>query len=290
MAAAASQENDMTEKEWETARDVLQKFDDRIHDLRKYGFSFVTALLTAQSLLIPYVKDTTSVPDDVKLGVIAITLLLIVTLRLLEKNYQLFQAAAATRALILETRLNLELTETISQRYKDDYVNLLVLGLYILFAVGVGAVGYFILLPNYQLVTFLFLLIAVTIVALCLISFFRLNYPHGREDWTVDPLECKKNEFVRITLTNLGDKAITLPKDSIVFKITREIDGVQTYQQPASSDVLIAGLNNHTWEWKAGLNSNGKVQAGIYRVFPSKWDGEGRVLWNQPLHRKLIVT
>jgi hypothetical protein len=273
----------MPVKEWETARDVLQKFDDRIHDLRKYGFTFVTALLTAQSLLVPFVVNqtgSTGVPDIVKFGVIAATLLLVVTLRLLERNYQLFQQAAAVRALILERRLNLELTETISQRYKDDHVALLVIGVYIMFAFGVGAVGCFILLPNYLLIESLIVLTAVTIGVLCGISFFGLNKPHGSEDWTVDPLECKKNEFVRITLTNLEEdekKEIVLSKGQPVCQIRSE-DGGLVDSIFADANISISGQDSYSWLW----NASNAPKPGLYRVVPHSY--------GIPLWRKIMVT
>lgn len=82
-------------KEWETARGVLKDYDERTHDLRKIGFSFITALLAAQSLLIPNlvpgVASSNALPEFVKLSVLLVTLLLIITLRLIEKMYQLFQ-------------------------------------------------------------------------------------------------------------------------------------------------------------------------------------------------------
>jgi hypothetical protein len=283
VSPAPSTKNDLAVKEWQTARDVLQKFDDRIADLRKYGFSFVTALLTAQSLLVPLVvKDTgvTGVPDMVKFGVIAVTLLLVVTLRLLEKNYQLFQAAAAVRALILERRLNLELTETISQRYKDDHVALSVIGVYIGFAVGVGAVGGFILLPNYVLITYLIVLTALMIVALCGINYFGLHYAHGEEDWTVDPLECKKGEFVRITLTNLQEdekKKISLSKGGLVCQITSE-DGSLVDSILSDTDISISGQDSYSWLWNTGT----VPKSGLYRVVPRNWETH--------LRRKIMVA
>jgi hypothetical protein len=41
----------LQQKEWETAREVISKFDERLDVLRRYGFTFITGLLTAQSLL-----------------------------------------------------------------------------------------------------------------------------------------------------------------------------------------------------------------------------------------------
>ena len=45
------------DREWEVARDVIARADERIDGLRKYGFSFVTALLTADALALHGLKD-----------------------------------------------------------------------------------------------------------------------------------------------------------------------------------------------------------------------------------------
>jgi hypothetical protein len=37
-------------KEWEVAREVIAKADERTSNLRKYGFSFMTTLLTADAI------------------------------------------------------------------------------------------------------------------------------------------------------------------------------------------------------------------------------------------------
>jgi hypothetical protein len=39
-------------EEWKQARDVLKSFDDRIHDLRKYGFTFITGLMAVEGILL----------------------------------------------------------------------------------------------------------------------------------------------------------------------------------------------------------------------------------------------
>jgi len=69
-----SKEENVNFKEWEVARNVLKEFDDRIHDLRKYGFSFLTALLAAEALLIPgpiaEAAGKAGIPDLIKLAVL----------------------------------------------------------------------------------------------------------------------------------------------------------------------------------------------------------------------------
>lgn len=40
-------------KEWEIARGTLENINKHLLDLRKYGFTFITALMAAETLLIP---------------------------------------------------------------------------------------------------------------------------------------------------------------------------------------------------------------------------------------------
>ncbi len=134
-------------KEWETAREMLLKFDEFGHDLRKYGVSFVAGLLTADSLLgLP--SSTLSVPHLVKFGAMLSVFVLIIALRLTERNYQVFQTAAASRAMKLEKILGLGLTETITVKY--NYQGLWFFGtvVYIFLAGAAGILGAFILSPD----------------------------------------------------------------------------------------------------------------------------------------------
>lgn len=123
--------------EWKAARDIFDKFDDRINDIRKFGFTFLSGLITADALT----KLFNATDDRVRLGVVGITLLLTVALLVLDKNYQLFQFAAGIRAKVLETRLNLELTETIGFRSDMDKFKNYVLAVYLAFAAVAGASG-----------------------------------------------------------------------------------------------------------------------------------------------------
>src|SRR5437870_331936 len=93
-------------EEWKVARDVLQQFDNRIHELRKYGFTVVTTLLTLSGFLLnaPIAPTSTGgtqpLPDPTKVAVVGTIMLLIVGLRFLERNYQLFNRATSIRARI----------------------------------------------------------------------------------------------------------------------------------------------------------------------------------------------
>ncbi len=109
-------------EEWKAARSLLKDFDDRVGDLRKYGFTVVTALLAINSFLLPSsVGGKDSLTDQVKLAAIGSMMLLIVALRYVERSYRLFQDAASTRARIIERILNFELTGKISDRFQKGY-------------------------------------------------------------------------------------------------------------------------------------------------------------------------
>ena len=72
--------DDLIYKEWESCRNVLKEFDTRIHEIRKYGFTFLTALIAAESILIPESAfigtGAAGMPDYIKLGIFGVTLFL----------------------------------------------------------------------------------------------------------------------------------------------------------------------------------------------------------------------
>lgn len=45
-------------QEWTKTRDVIQILDDKLYDLKKYGFSFITAHLTVQGLLLLFISPS----------------------------------------------------------------------------------------------------------------------------------------------------------------------------------------------------------------------------------------
>jgi hypothetical protein len=284
---AQTPKDDNALEEWKASRDVLAKFDDRILDLRKIGFSLLTALLAAQSLLIPSFYATAVLPSTIKLTVITATLLLIVTVRLIEKNYQLFQEAAATRAVVIERNLNFELTETISDRSKSDKFSSYVTGVYLLFAIVAGIVGFFVILPNYQIsqmlnlipqllrTRLLVLMVLITIVILFLIDRVPLGFSHYLQkdipvDWTLDKVNFMRGEFVGITLTNCSDKSkdkIRFKRNKLVWEIMRE-DSTSIHKQYGSDRIVIPRQGSYTWFWDTN-EDEGKVHKGpvVYRLF-----------------------
>jgi len=165
-------------EEWKKCRDVLKEFDERIHDLRKYGFSFLTALLTAESFLIPgYLNGSADkiLPDSIKLAVLGVTLLLIIALRLIERNYQLFIKCAAQRSRIIERSINFELTEIITQRHRAENIKKYELRIYYAFTLGVFALGFATLYTNILALVGLVFFTFLSLYVLWLIKGFELE-------------------------------------------------------------------------------------------------------------------
>jgi hypothetical protein len=258
-------------KEWQESRDVLKVFDDRIHDLRKWGFSFLTALLAAESLLIPRTASIavgeSSIPDVTKVVVMLVTLVLIIALRLIERNYQLFIKCAAERARVLERILNLELTVIISDRHRAEGISIGENLIYIFFATGVGGLGCTILYPNFEMMIIMLFFTCVTWFAIFYIQWLSVKYLYKNKegekaDWTIDLLECKKGDIIRIFLTNLDKKKILEMPTGVVWKIKTQ-DGLLIHQEEMKEKISLGPEDIYIWEWDTS-----KIESGIYKVYP----------------------
>ncbi len=271
---------DVRFKEWTVARQTISEFDGRLHDLWKYGFSFLTALLAAESILIPApVAESMGeiyLPNLVKMGVLLVTLVLILAIGLIDRNYQLFIKALVQRALILERALNIELTETISIRYKGAKVQWFREMLYVLFAGGIVILGYAILWPDYLFYWVVLAAIGVALAIVAMMNRLDLHYPHHDQmiDWSLDRNQCRQGDDVAIVITNLNTAKESLPAGTL-FEI-KSLDGKTYHTRTLEAQVDIASEGDYTsiWETKS-------VPPGTYQVFPDSW--------GQPLRRKITV-
>ena len=116
MSSVSDGSNDPGMSEWQAARDVLDHYDERLHDLRKVGFSFVTGLLTVDALL------TASSNPNWKLAALVGTLFLIVPFDLVDRNYRAIEIAASIRAQVLERRSRMDLTQAITRMFELSHV------------------------------------------------------------------------------------------------------------------------------------------------------------------------
>jgi hypothetical protein len=304
--------------EWKKARDILQFFDGKLHDLRKYGFSFVTALLTVEGILLLRSGGVT-MSDSAKVAVFGVTMLLILALHLIDQNYKFYQRAANMRALVLERKLNLELSEIITDRYKAKDINKRVLLLYIVFIVGVLCLGGVALYPNLLYIAGLSAIalaaICLTILTFLLDTTFKYKY---KEDWTISPLECTPTDKVTITLTNLSPNEIKLKdlKDAqkrLKAKLDLDKDFEKVKEELPDSDFekirvrepIVFPEGKIRWEIipEGGGDPVGEApkdeELHVYNSHTWIWDisnvGEGVYQlrprgWPLPLQRRIIVS
>jgi membrane protein implicated in regulation of membrane protease activity len=305
-----SQTSDNGMDEWKSARDVYGKFDDRQHELRKYGFTFLSALIAADSL------TKLGADSRIAFAIISITLLLTVALRLLDQNYALFIEAVNIRARILEVRLNLELSDTISDRYERDKFGRYVFGMYAVFAVVAGAVGIIVLYPNVLLLVLTAVFLIASVIALALIQRLTVNLKRS-VDWSFDRTLCEQGEKVRIIATNLCPKTAVSFRNGVVWEVRKEGEKGFVYQEKTDGLEIKPG-NNYSWELSiekpiekplgdiidkiiGKFNDSPaqeptqkhmvRLEPGIYRVFPSYVEGSKIPgLWDEPLKRAIIVS
>jgi len=278
----ASANRDLLLEEWKAARTVLSDFDERLHDLRKYGFTFITALLTAESILIPGPVEAAfqqpAIPDNIKLAVILVTLLLLVGIRLMDKHYRLFLSAADIRAVIIERSLNIELSDAITFRFDVEKFSIYISVLYYLFGGATALLGVFILYPNKLVVFVLFGTLAY------LYMIWRIDHLKNNvklQDWTIDRLEAKRGEMVHITLTNLEKKAIVLNAGDVLWRILPQGERCVlcdvVYEEKSDRTITILGDDSYTWT----LHTK-NLEPGVYGVLPYNRE--------QPLNRKITIS
>lgn len=282
-------------KEWETARAVLAGFDTHLHDLRKYGFSLITAFLTTNAVIFQSEIFNFELTDYIKLAVLIVTLLLIFTLSMIDRNYRVFLRAAATRARILERNLNLDLTEVIEQRYKMRKLDNFFTGIYIVFTFGILILG----VVAFSDFSYFYVLVMAWMCAFIAIlalnsKVFTLSFPYGEMDWTLDRLEYDSDSEIRITLTNLDEKPLKFFKDTIMWKIIKEGEKSPVKVQKLDDDLILEENENYTWLSKLneGLENEKKnLENGIYkliRITKKKDKKTGEILY-EPLNKILRI-
>jgi len=280
--------NPNSPKEWDTARAILSKTDDRLFDLRKYGFTFIAALLTAESLLLPYTDtlntivgepptrlfwDPVNLPDALKFAVLFANLLLIIAVVVIDRNFIIIQKAAASRARVLERTLNLELTEVITHRYRSAKVEWWVTGLYSFFVSIVLTLGFFVFSENLPL--FLVLLICGIITIFVIVGIrtsMNIEYKYGPIDFTLDRLHCTKGDKVAITVTNLEKEDIIIEPTDCLMSVKDE-NGKELKKLNVKEKVTIGDRGSYTFLLNTDeLGNETKFEEGICRVYRCKVD------------------
>jgi hypothetical protein len=127
-------------EEWVKAREATDKFDGNLFDLRKYGFSLITGLITAGSFL------GFSTPTQlIQVGVIIVTMGLIIILYWLDIYHQSLLYGAVFRTRFLEIfRLNRGLSIYISALYGASHLGRGLHFIYIGFLIALFLLGLFV--------------------------------------------------------------------------------------------------------------------------------------------------
>lgn len=246
--------------EWKEARSVLARYDTNLHDLRKYGFGFVTALLAANGLLSQ--GGTSVVPLGVKAAILVATMGLIVALKLLDTHYRLFQKAASIRGRILEDRLNLDITNDISFFYGLEAWWWYVQVLYYAFVGLTFVLGLAILWGNALLIIGM---LVAALVSCWLIWFINREKPTALEDWSVDNKIVSQGTPVRITYTNLnsGDRGDHPGKLRLWWNVKREAAMTEAafVKEESPVEVQLRYFENYDWLWETK-----EVNPGLYEL------------------------
>ena len=130
--------DDLRIKDWSECRTTIDRFDRLLEDLRKFGFSLVTGILTASALLAH------SAPSPTAIGAaFAASMVLIAALFFLDTYYQVLLSGAVERALDIEVLTNPQMrtTRTIGTNYEDTKAVWLILFLYLAFLIAALFLG-----------------------------------------------------------------------------------------------------------------------------------------------------
>lgn len=255
---------DIRVEEWKEIRTVFSKFDDRIHGLRKYGFTFVTALLTADALLLPFpVGSTPALPDSAKFAVLGVTVILIVGLKFSERGYQFYLEAAMSRATILEAQLNLETSKMIKDVVAMKKGSRYSKATYYLLEGAVILLAYVVLpwIPAF--------IITIAAVAEGYYSEKKVEKDLRRDldyvDWTVSKLEYKQGEQLKITITNLTQRDFmfdpNLP-DELWWMISHQNDPKVSLKFGIDIPVEVKRNQSYTWLWDIPID----YRVGIHKI------------------------
>lgn len=120
--------------EWQECRQTISRFDGILSDTRKYGFTLVTGLLTANAL----VTTSNPVVDRTAASIVVMALLLV--LYLLESYYNDLLVATASRAIALEGDHD-HISGRLSVVARRQQVTVLVQAVYVLFVIVSGGVA-----------------------------------------------------------------------------------------------------------------------------------------------------
>jgi len=103
-------------EEWKECRTTIGRFDTLIGELRKYGFTLITGLLTATSFWFSNdAQRAEGIPTSIEAAVAIVLTFLIVALFVVDRSYEVLLWAAVVRGSELEQRLDFKVTQKLSE-------------------------------------------------------------------------------------------------------------------------------------------------------------------------------
>lgn len=293
--------------EWTQSRTIISGFDDRLDGLRKAGFSLVATLLTAEGLLLPgSLGGTSSLPDSAKFAVLFATLLLVLGMEVVDRIYRGFQDAAASRAIVLEQKLNLEITENIQSRFPPQLVGLGIFAAYGLMGAAVVVLGGVVLDPNNLFYTLLVIFAGWLVATQALQMQFS---EHGPVDWSLGAQQVDQSDPIEVTLTNLAPAdrigwstrarirrwrtTVEWKQGQVLWRLEREggkPEELAAFEMKSISNVTLPPRQNFVWRVKIE-DISPRLTEGVYQIRPCDFGSAGADrLWSEPLRRKIIYA
>jgi hypothetical protein len=131
--------DDLRFEDWKECRNTIGRLDQLLADLRKYGFSIITGLLTAGAFLG---KASTT---DLSAAVFVTVMVLVAALFSVDTYYQVLLSGAVERALDLEaqTRPPIWVTKHLSDNATKSGISFIILALYIVLLLTAEGMGLF---------------------------------------------------------------------------------------------------------------------------------------------------
>jgi len=139
--------------EWKECRNTIGRMDTILEDLRKYGFSLVTALLTASGIVGAVANNRPVLPLAS-----VVVMVLVIALFGIDLSYQVVLNGAAERALDLEfvsLPPRIRITKTVSDYVVDTHAATATFALYVALlgtAFGMGLFGSDAVVPRWWVV------------------------------------------------------------------------------------------------------------------------------------------
>jgi len=140
---AQASADDLLFKEWTECRSTIARLDAILVDLRKVGFSFITALLTASSFLSLVDPKSAAAPTPMRAASFIAIMVLIAALFAIDSYYQILLSGAVERALDLEATTDppLRLSKYLSINIQRTWATVVTLILYLVLLLTAGFLG-----------------------------------------------------------------------------------------------------------------------------------------------------